>query len=91
LLRWYNIDACCWKLSFFTRNTKFWWLDKQIHFFPPYDFSIADAMISIHQNLLLLMMVSAFLRAWFNEKHMKIAVKKYKFYSYSAMLIIYKK
>ena len=66
------------------------WTNKFI--FPPYDFSIANAMITNFHTpkSTLLMMVSAFAGHEFMKKAYEEAVKeKYKFYSYGdAMLII---
>jgi len=66
------------------------WTNKFI--FPPYDFSIADALITnLHTpQSTLLMMVSAFADYDFVKKAYAEAVKeKYRFFSYGdAMLII---
>lgn len=66
------------------------WTNKFI--FPPYDFSIADSMITnFHEpSSTLLMMVSAFLGHELTMRAYQEAIKeKYKFYSYGdAMLII---
>ena len=66
------------------------WTNKFI--FPPYDFKIADAMITnFHMpESTLLMMVSAFAGHDLMKKAYKIAIKeKYRFLSYGdAMLII---
>lgn len=66
------------------------WTNKFI--FPPYDFNIADSMITNFHTpkSTLLMMVSAFAGYDLTMKAYKEAVKeKYKFYSYGdAMLII---
>ena len=66
------------------------WTNKFI--FPPYDFSIANCMITNFHTpkSTLLMMVSAFAGHDFMKKAYEEAVKeKYKFYSYGdAMLII---
>ncbi|PWH84961.1 tRNA preQ1(34) S-adenosylmethionine ribosyltransferase-isomerase QueA [Brumimicrobium oceani] len=66
------------------------WTNKFI--FPPYDFSIADSMITnFHEpSSTLLMMVSAFLGHELTMKAYQEAIKeKYRFYSYGdAMLII---
>jgi S-adenosylmethionine:tRNA ribosyltransferase-isomerase len=66
------------------------WSNKFI--FPPYDFSIANSMITNFHTpkSTLLMMVSAFAGHDFIKKAYEEAIKeKYKFYSYGdAMLII---
>ena len=66
------------------------WTNKFI--FPPYDFSIADALVTNFHTPLstLLMMISAFCGHELMIEAYKVAVKeKYKFYSYGdAMLII---
>ena len=66
------------------------WTHKFI--FPPYDFSIANCMITnFHMpKSTLLMMVSAFADADFIKEAYHVAIKeKYNFYSYGdAMLII---
>lgn len=71
-------------------NTYDGWTNKFI--FPPYDFSIADSLITNFHTpqSTLLMMVSAFADYDFIMEAYKIAVEeKYKFYSYGdAMLII---
>ena len=73
-----------------TLNTYEGWTNKFI--FPPYDFSIANSMITNFHTpkSTLLMMVSAFAGHDFVKEAYDIAVKeKYKFYSYGdAMLII---
>lgn len=73
-----------------TLNEEEGWTNKFI--FPPYDFSIANAMITNFHTpkSTLLMMVSAFAGHDFMKKAYEEAVKeKYKFYSYGdAMLII---
>jgi len=73
-----------------TLNPFVGWTNKFI--FPPYDFSIADAMITnFHMpKSTLLMMISAFCGHDLMEKAYEEAVKeKYKFYSYGdAMLIL---
>ncbi|HNQ28356.1 MAG TPA: tRNA preQ1(34) S-adenosylmethionine ribosyltransferase-isomerase QueA [Aquaticitalea sp.] len=71
-------------------NEYYGWTNKFI--FPPYDFSIADSMITNFHTpkSTLLMMVSAFVGHDFMKKAYEEAVKeKYKFYSYGdAMLIL---
>ena len=66
------------------------WTNKFI--FPPYDFSIADGLVTNFHTPLstLLMMISAFCGHELMIEAYEIAVKeKYKFYSYGdAMLII---
>ena len=62
----------------------FQWMDSQIYF-PPYDFSIANAMITNFHTpkSTLLMMVSAFADVDFIKEAYKVAIKKkYNFYSY---------
>jgi S-adenosylmethionine:tRNA ribosyltransferase-isomerase len=66
------------------------WTNKFI--FPPYDFSIANSMITNFHTpkSTLLMMISAFAGHEFTKHAYEVAVKeKYRFYSYGdAMLII---
>ena len=73
-----------------TLNTYHGWTNKYIH--PPYDFSIANCMITNFHTpkSTLLMMISAFADHDFVMKAYKEAIKEnYKFYSYGdAMLII---
>ena len=73
-----------------TLNEYSGWTNKFI--FPPYDFSIANSMITNFHTpkSTLLMMVSAFADPDFIKEAYKIAIKeKYNFYSYGdAMLII---
>ena len=76
--------------SFKTLNTFSGWTHKFI--FPPYDFSLADSMITNFHTpkSTLLMMASAFAGHDFIKEAYEVAVKeKYNFYSYGdAMLII---
>jgi S-adenosylmethionine:tRNA ribosyltransferase-isomerase len=73
-----------------TLNPYSGWTNKFIY--PPYDFSLADAMVSNFHTpkSTLLMMVSAFCGHDLMKKAYEIAIKeKYNFYSYGdAMLIL---
>ena len=73
-----------------TLNTYEGWTNKFI--FPPYDFSIANAMITNFHlpKSTLLMMVSAFMgHDLMNKAYKEAILESYKFYSYGdAMLII---
>ena len=73
-----------------TLNTYRGWTHKFI--FPPYDFAIADAMVTNFHTpkSTLLMMVSAFADPDFIKEAYEVAIKeKYNFYSYGdAMLIL---